>query len=511
MNRAFENIRQRVQRTPMVTILPAIAIGILLADGIGMPLWLAALLLAASLLMAWLWRHPLSALLFIIVVGATSLSLRRSTERIPPHLTEMEIILNHIISEDDSHRTYQADLVAYNDMGAVRRSNATIRAITASAAACSMGERLVVRTMVHPYDLGTTFGEYMAHKGVAGYVRINADNILQRQNYFSLGVWLQEKAKQRIDLLDLRPSTKGIATAISIGERSQITHTERRHYTLSGGAHLLAVSGLHVGFVFVFINLLLLPLAALRNGTLWRTLLSIGFIWCYAAMAALSPSVVRAATMFTLFQLSSIFTSRSVSLNTLCATATLMLLWDGRMLYDIGFLLSLLAVVAIIEWATPMLGQLKSSDEDKLRRLRYMLQHPVRGRLRQISRGLGRWIFTGVTVSFVANIATLPLASLHFGEGSLWGIVVGFAMVTLCSISTTIILTWTLIPIPFLAPATKFIVESCIEAMNSIAEWCADTSFLNFTLHLNTSSCTLIYTALLLLTLALWSIKSNEK
>ena len=495
----------------MAIVLPAIAIGILLADGISIPLWVATLLLIASAMITWLWRHPLSVLLFVVATGATTLSLKRSTEQIPSHTTEMEIRLGHIIAETDSSRTFLADLVAYNEDREMRRSNATIRVSTPLEAGCEADERLVIYSTVHPYDAETSFGEYMSNKGIAGYVKISADNILQRQNDFSWGIWLQEKAKQRINRLNLRPATLSIATAISIGKRSQITPTQRRHYTLSGGAHLLAVSGLHVGFVFIFINLLLLPIAALRYGTLWRTLLCIGFIWSYAAMAALSPSVVRAASMLTLFQLSFIVSSRNLSLNTLCATATLMLMWDGRILYDVGFLLSLLSVMAIIEWAIPISTCLKTSEEEKMRHLRDILQHPIRGRVRQIAQRIGKWILMGFIISFVANIATLPLVSLHFDEVTFWGIVVGFVMVALCSIATTVMLSWVIIPIPFMAPLIRFVVESSVGAMNSIAEWCANSPLLHFTLRLDNLSCTLIYTAFLLLTIALWSVsKVND-
>lgn len=509
--RAESNILRHLKHVPMAMALPAIATGIVLADGVGVPLWVVILLFIASGVVAWFWRGWVAILLFIALGGATSLTLRRATESRPLQPTTMELLTQHIISDSDSLRTLMADLVAYDEGGTMRRSGSSVRLITPISANCTAGERLVVFSRVNPYDSATSYGEYLSSKGIAGSVRVSPHDILRREEYFSLGAWLQQRAQQRIDMLNLEPETKSIASAISIGQRSHITPSQRRNYTLAGGAHLLAVSGLHVGFVFVFINLLLTPLATLRRGTLWRTLLCIGFIWSYAAMAALSPSVVRAATMFTIFQLSYHFSSRSLSLNTLCATSTLMLLWDGRMLYDIGFLLSVVAVAAIVEWATPMLAGLRSSDEEKLRRLRYMLQHPVRGRLRQVGRRIGRWMIAGIVVSLVANIATLPLVALHFGEVSLWGVVVGFAMISLCSVATTVMLSWVLIPVPCMAPVVRWIVEASVGAMNSIAQWCADSTALSFSLRLEGWSCGAIYMAFLLFTLALWSRSSDGR
>ena len=167
--------------------------------------------------------------------------------------------------------------------------------------------------------------------------------------------------------------------------------------------------------------------------------------------------------------------------------------------------------MAIVEWAAPISRCFKTSDKEKLNRLRYMLQHPIQGRIKQLGRGIGRWIFTGTIVSFVANITTLPLVSLHFGEVSLWGIIVGFTMVALCSVAVTTMLTWALIPVPFLAPLVEFIVENSVGAMNAIAEWCASgESLLSFTLQLEKWSCILIYVAFLLLTLIFWSFSQKN-
>lgn len=504
-----EKILQRLRMMPMVVALPSVAAGIVLADWLRVPLWCAALLFTLSMVAAWRWRNTPLTVALMLLAGATSLSLRRSTESLPTHHTTMELRLERLTHEDDSFRTHLAQIVAYADGEQMRRSNSTIRLSTPLSAACSEGEHLVVNCSVQPFTSATSYGDYLQSKGIVGTAKICNEDILLRKQYFSLGAWLQTHALHRISKLNLSPSTRSIATAISVGQRSHIPTTQRRHYTLSGGAHLLAVSGLHVGFVFMLINFILLPLAALPHGTLWRTLLGLAMIWCYAAMTALSPSVMRATIMLSILQLSFFFSSRSRTLNTLCATTSLMLLWDGRMLYDVGFLLSVLAVIAIVEWASPLYHILRRDNDSST--LRYQIQHPFKGSVRRIARNILGWIAGSVIVCFVANIATLPLASLYFGELSLWGFCVGWVMVALCSVATTVMLTWILMPIPLFAPAVEWTVKSSVGAMNGIAEWCANHSLMSFTLRLDQSSCMLIYAALLLLTLALWSITPTRR
>ena len=120
-------------------------------------------------------------------------------------------------------------------------------------------------------------------------------------------------------------------------------------------------------------------------------------------------------------------------------------------------------------------------------------------------------MIAGIVVSLVANIATLPLVALHFGEVSLWGVVVGFAMISLCSVATTVMLSWVLIPVPCMAPVVRWIVEASVGAMNSIAQWCADSTALSFSLRLEGWNCGAIYMAFLLFTLALWSRSSDGR
>ena len=114
-------------------------------------------------------------------------------------------------------------------------------------------------------------------------------------------MWLRERAVERIKRLNLKPENEAVALAMSVAERSGITPTLRQSYTRGGAAHLLAVSGLHVGFICVIANLLLAWLVILRHGQLVRSAVVITVIWLFAAMAGFTPSIVRAAVMFSAF------------------------------------------------------------------------------------------------------------------------------------------------------------------------------------------------------------------
>lgn len=492
---------------PMVVALTALATGIVLADTANVPLWVVVTLLVAALTAALRWRGTTLILLALLMAGATSITLRRITEHIPSSPTYMELRLGNVISQRDSLRHFNAHVVGYADNNTLRRCKAAVRVTAPASEHLSAGDRVVAHTHIRAFNPTSDYGDYMLRRGVAGSVTLSKQNIISHQEGSTLGEWLQTNALERIKRLSLSTEVHSVATSISIGQQSLISKSQRTHYILSGGAHLLAVSGMHVSFVFVVINLLLLPLAGMRNGSIWRSLLACAMIWAYASMANFSPSVVRAATMLSLFQLSLTAGSGGRSLNTLCFTAFVMLLWDGRTLYDAGFLLSLLAVAAITEWAAPLIGKMvgQRSEEEKLAEMRFRLQHPIRGWLRYATRYATRWLISATVVGFMATIATLPLGSMLFGTLSLWGIVVGPLMVAMCSVATTLLLVWVLLPIPPLAGAVGQSTEAIVGAMNALAEWCATNSSMAFTLKINPTSCALIYLAFSLLTLALWS------
>lgn len=183
----------------------------------------------------------------------------------------------------------------------------------------------------------------------------------------------------------------GIMQALALGDQSAIDRTVRSHYSRTGIAHILSVSGLHVGIVCLLLNLLLGWMKLLPHG---RTVLSITIILLlsgYALMTGLSPSVVRATLMFSLFQIGWMISRQTHSLNTLCAAALVILIADPYYLFHIGFQLSFAAMVGITTLYQPLVTRLKPRNS--------------------FVRAL--WSLTAVTLS--AQFTVFPLVVYHFG------------------------------------------------------------------------------------------------
>ncbi|MDR2890099.1 MAG: ComEC/Rec2 family competence protein, partial [Alistipes sp.] len=145
-----------------------------------------------------------------------------------------------------------------------------------------------------------------------------------------------------------------VAAAMTTGDRTGITPELKQAYSRTGASHLLAVSGLHVGMVFLIINVLLYLLPLARHGHIAKNILAVVAIWLYASLTGLSPSATRAAFMFTGAQ-AALASSRSRSaVNIMCGTALVMLAVRPGLLFDISFQLSFIAVAAILAWFGPL-------------------------------------------------------------------------------------------------------------------------------------------------------------
>lgn len=206
-----------------------------------------------------------------------------------------------------------------------------------------------------------------------------------------------ESFRNRMGNKLLHDSTKndaagGIMQALAIGDQSEIAPQLRQHYARSGVAHLLSVSGLHVGIIFLILNLLFGWLRLVRRGYVALGVLIILSLCGYAVLTGLSPSVIRAVVMFSLLQIGLMLSRYTNSLNTLCAAALLILVGNPYTLYHIGFQLSFAAMVGIITLYQPL------------------------GRLWMPRSTVLRWLWSLTLVGITAQIGTFPLVMYHFGQ-----------------------------------------------------------------------------------------------
>ncbi len=489
MREEFERVLLYLRLSPMLCALCPLIAGILMTEWLGIGVGTAAVMLLLLILLT-LWRGGDGWLMAtIMAAGVLSMALR-STPALPSQ-GEMEIEVGRIVRGDEA-TIAEARIVAYMADGKNSRSRADVR-LYASGVALEPGDRLRVVASISRYNDESDYARYMAAQGVVAQIFISQENILSHSySPLTFITRLQHYALQRIRELYLTPDAELLARTAGIGDRSAMTNDMRSAYALSGGAHLLSVSGLHVGFICIVLNVLFALLTLLRGGQVVRSVLVVGVIWLYAAMAGFSPSVVRAATMFSIVQIATMLYSSARSLNTLAFTAFVMLVVDARTIHDAGFQLSFLSVAAILVWVAPY-----------VRAERRLL--PSHSLWRDVVRRVASRLLVAIEVSVAATVMTLPLVSHLFGTITLWGILLSPILVPLCGVLVGVTILWIVLPIAPLQPLVAWIVELTATAMNEISVWAAQSGWLTLEASISQGWCCAIYGLLLLLTLALWA------
>lgn len=186
-------------------------------------------------------------------------------------------------------------------------------------------------------------------------------------------------------------ATYAVVAAMTMGDRSSLTREIRQTYSMSGASHILALSGMHLGIIYGVLSLLL---ARRRTRAMGRAA-ALAVIWTYTLMVGMPPSVMRAATMLTIFALASTASRQPVSPNTLAIAVTAQLATSAASLWDVGFQMSAMAVAGIIVC------------NERLRNIR--TAHCI-----EACKPL-KWVWQVVKVSLAAQIAVAPLSAYYFG------------------------------------------------------------------------------------------------
>lgn len=147
---------------------------------------------------------------------------------------------------------------------------------------------------------------------------------------------------------------QAIALALVIGVTDGIDNELENAYSASGAMHVLAVSGLHIGILYALILFFLKPLQRTQRGKWLVAVISLLLLWGYSFVTGLSPSVLRAVTMFSFMAVAKPLNIRSNIFNTLAGSAIILLLCDPYLIMSVGFQLSYLAVLGIIWIQRPL-------------------------------------------------------------------------------------------------------------------------------------------------------------
>lgn len=201
-----------------------------------------------------------------------------------------------------------------------------------------------------------------------------------------------------------------VARALAIGDKSSLTREIRAAYRDSGAMHLLALSGLHVGIIYGILSLILSPLGGFSHLRRLRAALILCFLWVFALVSGLSPSILRAVMMITVFEISQFISGARSGPSALALSAILSVLINPEAPRELSFQLSYSAVAGIY-LIYPRLSLLLST---RSRLLRYAWNTASLAISCQLTCGVLAYLYFGTFPRYflVTNLLAVPLATL---------------------------------------------------------------------------------------------------
>ncbi|WP_347374237.1 ComEC/Rec2 family competence protein [Aequorivita sp. Q41] len=244
----------------------------------------------------------------------------------------------------------------------------------------------------HQFD----YSAYMKLLGVYGQLRISEKVILKTRKGTKTTLGLAQNFRativEKLRQTKLKTEERAIVQALILGEKKDIDKTLYTAYAAAGAVHILAVSGLHVGILYLILAFILKPLARIKYGLIVSSISIITLLWGFAMLSGLSPSVTRAVTMFSFFAAAKLFNRETNAINTLFLSFLTLLIINPLWLFQIGFQLSYLAVFFIV-WLQPIFYKIGYSKHWLIRK-----------------------VWSIVTVTLCAQIGVLPLSLYYFHQ-----------------------------------------------------------------------------------------------
>jgi len=323
------------------------------------------------------------------------------------------------------------------------------------ASGLQFGDRLLVEADFEPPEKvlnpdGFDYATYLKRQGVGAtaYVRSERWQLSGRNTSFSM---LRLADKCRICLLDVfrKQHISGdefaVLAALTLGYTGDLNPEVRAAYSATGVVHILSVSGMHVGIIYVVLVFLLGFMNKTRGLRLLKALLIILFLWTYSFVTGMSPPVIRSTLMFTFVAVAACLNRKSNIYNTIFMSMLSMLLVKPMYLYDVGFQLSYAAVLSILFFK------------------------PVLDKLYSPATKFTRFVWTLLSVSLAAQVGTTPFTLYYFQQFPNYFLITNFIAIPLSSLIIYLAMGLLFVSfVPWLSTGIGFLLNKSVWLLNFV-------------------------------------------
>ncbi|MFC0780341.1 ComEC/Rec2 family competence protein [Flavobacterium sp. HJSW_4] len=240
------------------------------------------------------------------------------------------------------------------------------------------------------------YSRYLANKQIYAQIYCQKKEVLVSKT-IQKDIWyfcakLHSRIISNLEKSKFNQEEMNVALALILGQQQEISQDIIQDYQYSGATHILSVSGLHVGFIMLFITFILKPIPNTKKGSFFKLACILISLAGFAIISGLSPSVLRSVVMFSFLAIGNHLRRNGNIYHTLLVSILLILLFEPYFLFDVGFQLSYIALFFIL-WLQPILKNIYKPKNK-----------------------LTIYVWEALTVSFAAQIGTLPLCLYYFHQ-----------------------------------------------------------------------------------------------
>nr|WP_298997302.1 ComEC/Rec2 family competence protein [uncultured Allomuricauda sp.] len=269
----------------------------------------------------------------------------------------------------------------------------------------------------HQFD----YKDYLKKQGIHHKITIAPEAVLQRKksnhSLYGMAMKTRETIIKNLSREKFGKNEFGVIQALLVGKRDDISEETYTNYKDAGAVHILAVSGLHVGILLWLFQFLFRPLTYLPKGETIRLVCVVLLLWGYAFLAGLSPSVVRAVTMFSFLAYAQFLNRPTNSFNIIALSMFFILLMNPLVLFQVGFQMSYAAVFAIV-WIYPKLQRFWFPDHFLVRKTWQLFSVSLAAQLGVLPISLF-YFHQFPVLFFVSNLLIIPFLGVILGTGIL--------------------------------------------------------------------------------------------
>ncbi len=393
--------------------------------------------------------------LFVFFGGLLS---NPSCDDVEPEISDdlfFEARVEDVLKDDGQKQSLLVDCYGKTDEQTIHFRAIAYHKMDSASKVYLPADRLWVHTALKAFQRSGNpftfeYADYLEERDIHCYFHLNKENHVWESSEWSFNRFFYElrmQAQYKLEQLHLNEQEYALITALLLGNKSMLDSDTKDAFSHSGAMHILAVSGLHLGVVFMLLTALFGQITPTLRGRL-KVVAILSILWLYPAVTGMAPSIVRACIMFSVYLITKTRVGQYNVFYALAIAAFLILVFNPYAIIQVGFWMSFLAVTSIVYF------------------------YPYINNWFYFKKPWWQFVWSLVSVSLAAQIGTVCLSIFIFGFFPTWFLISNLLVLPVLPFVLASALFVVIFPAgSFVTILVSGVLSDLLWYMNEITQW----------------------------------------